>query len=78
MNKTEFLCAIDEILELEAGTLQGDEVLADLDDWDSLAFLSVIAMADEQFDIVIQGEQLEQLTTVDDLVGLVQAHLSAA
>mgnify|MGYP006192299747 FL=1 len=33
-------------------------------------------MADEHFDIVIQGDKLEQIKTVDDLVALVQEHLS--
>jgi len=76
MNRQEFLDAIAEILELEEGELKGDEKLADLEEWDSLAFLSVIAMADEEFDVVIQGEQLEKITTVNDLVALVQEHLS--
>ncbi|QYJ74127.1 acyl carrier protein [Shewanella sp. FJAT-52076] len=77
MNKQEFLNALEEILELDTNTLSGTETLADIDTWDSLAFLSVIAMADEHFDIVIQGDKLEQIQSVDDLVSLVQEHLSA-
>jgi len=76
MNRTEFLIAIDDILELDEGTLKGPEILADLDEWDSLAFLSVIAMADDEFDIVIEGERLEKIQTVEDLVGLVSANFS--
>lgn len=56
MNKQEFLNALEEILELDENTLKGDEVLMDIEQWDSLAFLSIIAMADEHFDIVIQGD----------------------
>lgn len=77
MNRQEFLNAIEEILELEKNTLKGDEVLLDFEQWDSLAFLSVIAMADEQFDIVIQGDKLEKITTVTDLIALVADKLSA-
>ncbi|MBT1444942.1 acyl carrier protein [Shewanella sp. JM162201] len=77
MNREHFLNALEEILELDAGTLKGNETLADIDTWDSLAFLSVIAMADEHFNIVIQGDKLEQISTVNDLVGLVQEHLAA-
>lgn len=77
MNRQQFLDAIAEILELDAGSLSGQEKLADLDEWDSLAFLSVIAMADEEFDVVIQGEQLEKIEKVDDLVSLVNEHLDA-
>lgn len=77
MNKQEFLNQLEEILELDPNTLQGNEILLDIEQWDSLAFLSIIAMADEHFDIVIQGDKLEQIKTVDDLVALVQEHLSA-
>nr|WP_320126429.1 acyl carrier protein [uncultured Shewanella sp.] len=77
MNKQEFLNKLEDILELDNNTLQGDEALIDIEQWDSLAFLSVIAMADEHFDIVIQGDKLEQIKTVNDLVALVQEHLTA-
>ncbi|PTA50809.1 hypothetical protein C9I43_09965 [Shewanella morhuae] len=77
MNKQEFLNLLEEILELDSNTLQGDEVLMDIEQWDSLAFLSVIAMADEHFDIVIQGDKLEKIKTVNDLIALVQEHLTA-
>ncbi|ABO23196.1 acyl carrier protein [Shewanella loihica] len=77
MNKQEFLNALEEILELDENTLKGDEVLMDIEQWDSLAFLSIIAMADEHFDIVIQGDKLEEINTVGDLVGLVEEHLAA-
>lgn len=76
MNRKEFLNALEEILELDADTLTGDEVLLEIDQWDSLAFLSVIAMADEHFNIVIQGDKLEKIKTVEDLVALVSEHLS--
>ncbi|WP_335917846.1 acyl carrier protein [Shewanella chilikensis] len=77
MNKQEFLNALEEILELDENTLKGDEVLMDIEQWDSLAFLSVIAMADEHFDIVIQGDKLEEINTVGDLISLVEEHLTA-
>ncbi|WP_413736088.1 acyl carrier protein [Shewanella sp. BJSY2023SW005] len=77
MNRQEFLNALEEILELDENTLKGDEVLMDIEQWDSLAFLSVIAMADEHFDIVIQGDKLEEINTVGDLISLVEEHLTA-
>ncbi|MGL4475463.1 MAG: acyl carrier protein [Shewanella sp.] len=77
MNKQEFLNNLEEILELNPGELKGNEVLMDIEQWDSLAFLSVIAMADEHFDIIIQGDKLESITTVADLLALVDEHLAA-
>ncbi|UCX05360.1 acyl carrier protein [Shewanella sp. HL-SH8] len=77
MNRQEFLNNLEEILELDDNTLKGDEVLMELEQWDSLAFLSVIAMADENFDIIIQGDKLEEINTVADLIALVEEHLTA-
>jgi len=76
MNKQEFLNKIEEILELDSDTLKGDETLSDFEEWDSLAFLSVIAMADEEFNIVIEGDKLENIQTVSDLLSLIEGHLS--
>jgi len=77
MNKQQFLNELEEILELDSDTLKGDEVLLAMEQWDSLAFLSVIAMADDHFDIVIQGDKLEKIKTVSDLTALVEEHLTA-
>lgn len=76
MNRQQFLNSLEEILELDDNTLKGDEALIDIEQWDSLAFLSVIAMADENFDIVIEGDKLEGIKSVNDLVALVADHLT--
>ena len=76
MNRQQFLNSLEEILELDDNTLKGDEALIEIEQWDSLAFLSVIAMADENFDIVIEGDKLEGIKSVNDLVALVADHLT--
>lgn len=71
MKRSEFLKALENIMELDDNTLKGNERLIDMRQWDSIAFLSVIAMLDETFGIIIQGDKLEQITNVADLVALV-------
>ena len=75
MKRKEFLNALEDIMELDENTLKGDEVLLDMRQWDSIAFLSVIAMLDEQFNIIIQGDKLEKITNIADLVALVSDKL---
>ncbi len=70
MNRKEFLNALDETLELPAGTLQGPEELADLDMWDSMAMMSYIALADSSGSVKITPRQIVGCTTVDDLLKL--------
>ncbi|UKJ75892.1 acyl carrier protein [Azospirillum brasilense] len=70
MDRKEFLLALDEMLELDAGTLTGAEELESIDAWDSLAVISFIALVDERLGHVVEGEKLVKAKTVDDLLGL--------
>ena len=70
MDRKEFLLALDEMLELDAGTLTGTEELDSIDSWDSLAVISFIALVDERLGHVVEGEKLVKAKTVDDLLGL--------
>ncbi len=42
-------------------------VFHDLDEWSSLIGLSVIAMIDEEFDVVVKGDEMRSAATVEDL-----------
>lgn len=48
----------------------------DLENWDSLAFLSVLAMIDEEYDIVIEGNDFRELVTIEDLIGEIRKRKS--
>ena len=66
-----FFVGLAEIFELEDG-----EVNAELDlstvAWDSLAIVSVIALADDTYGVFLEGEKLKACSTVADIVALVQ------
>lgn len=70
MTREEFLTQLDELLELPAGTLKGDEKLEDLERWDSLAMVSFIALADEHCNMRLSPRQFVTCNTVNDLVQL--------
>lgn len=64
-----FITLFQETLEIEGeNQLTKETVFRDLDQWDSLAFLSVIAMIDEEYDIVIEGNDFKKLITIGDLI----------
>ena len=46
-----------------------------LTEWDSLVALSVIAMIDEEFEVVITGSDIDGNTTIEDLYNTVQSRL---
>lgn len=70
MNAKDFLLALDEMLELDPGTLNGDETLESIDNWDSLAVISFIAMVDEKLGTVVEGQKLAKAGTVADLLAV--------
>ena len=73
MTREEFLNSLDELLELPAGTLQGSEKLDDLEGWNSMAMLGVIALADGNGVKLSPRQIATSAETVDQLRELVQA-----
>ena len=57
---------IAEILDVEVDSITPETVLNDLDEWDSVAALSFIAMMDEEFDKEIKGAEIKKFVTIQD------------
>jgi acyl carrier protein len=70
MNKDTFLRNLNEVLDLQPGTLTGSERLEELPQWDSMAILSVIAMVDEKLGVVIPPAKLTACETINDIIQL--------
>jgi acyl carrier protein len=71
MNKSDFLVLVDELVEVEPGTLKGPETLSSVEGWNSMAVIGFIAMVDERFGFTPQAKLLAECKTVDDLVRIV-------
>ena len=67
MESNVIILAIEEVIDVPEGSLRGNELLRDLENWDSLAFLSFLAMADTRFGIKVTPEQLRACVSVEDL-----------
>lgn len=72
MTNEEKIIALEEMMDLEHGSITSDTMLSDLEDWDSVAFLSFIALLDDEFDKQIQGSVIRQQKTVGDLMTLME------
>ena len=59
--------------ETESNEITAITIFKDLDEWSSLTALSVIAMADEEYEVVLTGDDIRNSTTVNDLFELVKA-----
>lgn len=68
MTDQEKIAKLEEMMELEADTLQEDTVLADLDEWNSMARLSFIVLMDEEFQKKVSAAQLKNFVLVKDIL----------
>jgi acyl carrier protein len=76
MNK--FHEGIAEILEVEYADITSQYVLTSGEaDWDSLAIVSTIALADDCFNVMLDGKALAACETVADIEALVEAAKNA-
>ncbi|PML53291.1 acyl carrier protein [Vibrio lentus] len=66
MDKNQFLEELTDILQLE-DTVSSEVILADLEEWDSMAFLGVISFFDMEFGKTITQQELRAVLTVEDL-----------
>ena len=64
MNVQEFIEKFAEAIDAETSELTVETEFRTLDEWDSVAYLSVIAMMDEEYDIQIEMSQFKQLKTL--------------
>ena len=67
---------LEDILELDPGTIKGADNFRDFDGWDSMANLSVIAMLDDSFGVHIASQDFKNLITVDDLAAEVKKRMA--
>lgn len=72
MELKEKLTLIEETLDVDEGSISPETELADVDEWDSIAALSLIVMLDEEFDKTITGDEIRALVTVNDILAYME------
>ena len=73
MTTQEKIALIEETLELDEGTLSEDTVLEDVEEYTSMAKLSLIVMMDDEFDIKLTGEMIKSFSTVSDILAVMES-----
>jgi acyl carrier protein len=63
----------DQFDETDASVFTAETKFKELDEWSSLIALSVIAMADEEYDVTLKGEDIRNSSTIQDLFDIVNS-----
>jgi acyl carrier protein len=70
----EFVSNFENAIEgILPGSLSPDSELSSIEEWDSLAALSALAMIDAEYDTEVSGNELRKCKTLRDLFGVIQS-----
>jgi len=68
MDTEKKLALLEDMFEMDEGTLKAEQVLDDLDEWDSIAKLSLIVLVDDEFGKTLHEDDFEKFTTIQDIL----------
>lgn len=68
MTQEEKITMLEDLFELENGTLSVETELSSVEEYDSMSKLSLIVMMDDEFSKKLTGEQLLTFKTVQDIL----------
>jgi acyl carrier protein len=71
MDKIKLYEQLAEILDVEQ--VRPEDVLGDFEAWDSLAILSVLALADSKYGVAIKAEEIRSVVSALDLANMIEA-----
>lgn len=72
MNNEKKMELLVDILDIEAEELTPETRLVDMEEWDSIAALSFIAMMDEEFGKEFKGADVKKIVTVQDALNVME------
>ena len=63
-----FIEQLKEILDMEEGEVHLNDHFRKLPGWDSLVYLSLIVLLDEEYEVAIEDKDFKKLITVQDIL----------
>jgi acyl carrier protein len=78
MSTQEMIVLFAEAIEVEPSMLKPETVIADVPEWNSLGWLTIMSLLDERCEIQLPAKQIRGFTTVEELIGAVNCLLANA
>lgn len=73
MTEQEKLALLEETMDLDEGALKADMALEDIEEYDSMAKLSIIVMMDDEFGVKLTGEVIKGFEKVSDILAMMES-----
>lgn len=71
MKKQEFCEKLQTALEISSVTLSEKTILKEIDEYDSMSVMGIIAFIDENFGVRLTANQLSSITDIKSLMNLI-------
>lgn len=68
MTQEEKIALLEDMLELDGGSLNPEMELSEIEEYDSMAKLSLIVLMDDEFGKKLTGEQIREFNTVQNIL----------
>jgi acyl carrier protein len=78
MTNAELVELFAEALEIEASAIQPEKEIAEYKEWNSLAWLTIMALLDERYNIQLSAADFRSFVTVQDVIDNITSKASAA
>ena len=77
MTAAEMLDLIAEALEVEPGTITAETTIADVPEWNSIGWLTIMSLVDERLNVQINSRSVREFRTAGDVVDYVLGKAAA-
>lgn len=76
MDIKDFIIKFSEILDdSDVTILSPDTKFRELDEWSSLSALGLIALADEEYDVELRGDEIKNSETIKDIFDIIKGKI---
>lgn len=72
MTQEEKIALLEDMLELDKGTLDVNTELSSIDEYDSMAKLSLIVLFDDEFGKKLTGEKIREFKIIGDILAFME------
>ena len=72
MTRKEIIEMIEEMLDVEDGSLNEESNLSEIPEYDSMTKLSLIVMCDDEFGKRLTGERMVEFSTIKDILDFIE------
>jgi acyl carrier protein len=72
--KEQFLAQVKDTLEITDREINFTDNFKEFEEWDSLNLLSIIAMIDEEYGVIIDSNAMSKINTIEELYNAVESN----